>query len=132
MGLLLDTHVLLWWWVNPRLLTPRVLERLQDPQQAVLVSVASLWELSQAHHRGLLPELSPVIWHLPELIRRDDFLLLEISARDALLAGQGLERAAEAPIDSTGRMLLAQAQRHNLTLVSGDVHLRRCGVPWLW
>jgi len=132
MGLLLDTHVLLWWWVNPRLLTPRVLERLQDPQQAVLVSVASLWELSQAHQRGLLPELSPVIWHLPELIRRDDFLLLEISARDALLAGQGLERAAEAPINSTGRMLLAQAQRHNLTLVSGDVHLRRCGVPWLW
>ena len=132
MGLLLDTHVLLWWWVNPRLLPPRVLERLQDPQQAVLVSVASLWELSQAHQRGLLPELSPVIWHLPELIRRDDFLLLEISARDALLAGQGLEQAAEAPINSTGRMLLAQAQRHNLTLVSGDVHLRRCGVPWLW
>jgi len=132
MGLLLDTHVLLWWWVNPRLLTPRVLERLQDPQQAVLVSVASLWELSHAHQRGLLPELSPVIWHLPALIRRDDFLLLEISARDALLAGQGLERASEAPIDSTGRMLLAQAQRHNLTLVSGDVHLRGCGVPWMW
>jgi PIN domain nuclease of toxin-antitoxin system len=29
-------------------------------------------------------------------------------------------------------MLLAQAQRRNLTLVSGDVHLQHCGVPWLW
>lgn len=88
MGLLLDTHVLLWWWISPRLLTPRVLERLQDRAQAVLVSAASLWELSLAHQRGQLPELSPVIWQLPELIRQDDFLLLEISACDALLAGQ--------------------------------------------
>jgi hypothetical protein len=70
MGLLLDTHVLLWWWISPRLLTPKVLERLQDPQQAVLVSAASLWELSLAHQRGQLPELSPVVWQLPELIRR--------------------------------------------------------------
>ena len=78
--LLLDTHVLLWWWICPRLITPRVLERLQDPEQAVLVSVASLLELSQTHQRGLLPELSPVIWHLPELIRQERFQLLEISA----------------------------------------------------
>ena len=87
--LLLDTHVLLWWWICPRLLTSRVLARLQDPQQTVLVSAASLWELSQAHQRGLLPELSPVIWHLPELIRQERFQLLEISARDALLAANG-------------------------------------------
>ena len=132
MGLLLDTHVLLWWWICPRLLTPKVLKRLQDPQQAVLVSAASLWELSLAHQRGQLPELSPVIWQLPELIRQDDFLLLEISACDALLAGQWPQRACKAPINTTGRMLLAQAQRHNLTLVSGDVHLQHCGVPWLW
>ena len=132
MGLLLDTHVLLWWWICPRLLTPRVLERLQDPAQTVLVSAASLWELSLAHQRGLLPELSPVIWHLPALIRRDDFRLLEISARDALLAGQCHQRAATAAIDITGRMLLAQAERHTLTLVTGDMHLQHCGVPWLW
>jgi PIN domain nuclease of toxin-antitoxin system len=130
--LLLDTHVLLWWWICPRLLTCRVLARLQDPQQTVLVSAASLWELSQAHQRGLLPELSPVIWHLPELIRQERFQMLEISARDALLAGQWQQRARTSPLDATGRMLLAQAQRRNLTLVSGDVHLQHCGVPWLW
>jgi PIN domain nuclease of toxin-antitoxin system len=73
-----------------------------------------------------------VIWQLPELIRQDDFLLLEISGRDALLAGQWPQRASKAPINTTGRMLLAQAQRHNLTLVSGDLHLQHCGVPWLW
>ena len=130
--LLLDTHVLLWWWICPRLLTPRVLEGLQDPQQAVLVSAASLWEVGLAHQRGLLPELSPVIWHLPELIRQERFQLLEISSHDALLAGQWRQRNRTTALDATGRMLLAQAQRRNLTLVSGDVHLQHCGVPWLW
>jgi len=130
--LLLDTHVLLWWWICPRLITPRVRKQLQDPQQPVLVSAASLWEISQAHQRGLLPELSPVIWHLPEPIRQERFQLLEISGRDALLGGQWRQRARTTAIDATGRMLLAQAQRRNLTLVSGDVHLQRCGVPWLW
>jgi PIN domain nuclease of toxin-antitoxin system len=130
--LLLDTHVLLWWWICPRLITPRVLERLRDPQQAVVVSAASLWEISQAHQRGLLPELSPVIWHLPELILQDRFQLLEIKASDALLAGQWRQRDRTTALDATGRMLLAQAQRRNLTLVSGDVHLHHCGVPSLW
>ena len=130
--LLLDTHVLLWWWISPRLLTSRVLERLQDPQQVVLVSTASLWELSVAQQRGLLPELSPVIWQLPELIRQERFQLLEISAGDALVAGQWRPPYPKALIDPTGRMLIAQAQRRNLTLVSGDVHLQHCGVPWLW
>ena len=130
--LLLDTHVLLWWWICPRLITPRVLERLRDPQQAVVVSAASLWEISQAHQRGLLPELSPVIWQLPELIRQERFELLEISARDALLAGQWRQRHRSTALDATGRMLLAQTQRRNLTLVSGDVHLHHCGVPSLW
>ena len=120
--LLLDTHVLLWWWISPRLLTSRVLERLQDPKQAVLVSTASLWELSVAQQRGLLPEL----------IRQERFQLLEISAGDALVAGQWRPPYPKALIDPTGRMLIAQAQRRNLTLVSGDVHLQHCGVPWLW
>jgi PIN domain nuclease of toxin-antitoxin system len=130
--LLLDTHVLLWWWICPRLITPRVLDRLRDPQQAVVVSAASLWEISQAHLRGLLPELSPVIWQLPELIGQERFQLLEISGRDALLAGQWRQRVRTTALDATGRMLLAQAQRRNLTLVSGDVHLQHAGVPWLW
>ena len=130
--LLLDTHVLLWWWICPPLITLRVRKQLQDPQQPVLVSAASLLEISQAHQRGLLPELSPVIWHLPELILQERFQLLEISGRDALLAGLWRQRSRTTPLDATGRMLLAQAQRRNLTLVSGDVHLQHCGVPWLW
>jgi PIN domain nuclease of toxin-antitoxin system len=68
MRLLLDTHALLWWWCCPQLLSPRVRARLKNPCQAVVVSVASLWELSEAEQRAELPELSPVIWQLPELV----------------------------------------------------------------
>jgi len=139
MRLLLDTHVLLWWWCCPQLLTPRVRERLEDPRQAVAVSVASLWELSEAEQRAELPELSPVIWQLPELVLQEGFALLPIQPRHGLLAGQwrepgpgraGMNRLR--PIDHTGRLLLAQAQLENLTLVSADTTLRRAGARCLW
>ena len=139
MKLLLDTHVLLWWWCCPQLLSPRVRERLENPRQAVVVSVASLWELSEAEQREELPELSPVIWQLPELVLQEGFALLPIQPRHGLLAGQWREAGPKSasmkrlrPIDLTGRLLLAQAELENLTLVSADTTLRRTGVRCLW
>ena len=139
MRLLLDTHVLLWWWCCPRLLTARVRERLENPCQAVVVSVASLWELSETEQRAELPELSSVIWQLPELVLQEGFALLPIQPRHGLLAGQwrarGPGRASQSrlrPIDHTGRLLLAQAQLENLTLVSADTTLQHTGVRCLW
>lgn len=139
MRLLLDTHALLWWWCCPRLLSPRVRARLENPCQAVVVSVARLWELSEAEQRAELPELSPVIWQLPELVLQERFARLPVQPRHGLLAGQwreaGPERASMQrlrPIDHTARLLLAQAQLENLTLVSADTTLRRSGVRCLW
>ena len=47
-GLLLDTHVLQWWWCSPRLLSAAVRERLGDREQPVAVSALSWLELSVA------------------------------------------------------------------------------------
>jgi len=60
MKLLLDSHVLLWWWCCPGLLSSKVQALLQAPDQPVVVSAASLWELSLAVEEGKLPELAPV------------------------------------------------------------------------
>lgn len=139
MRLLLDTHALLWWWCCPQLLSPRVREQLENPHQAVVVSVASLWELSEAEQRAELPELSPVIWQLPDLVIQEGFALLPVQPRHGLLAGQWREPGSGGalvqwlrPIDHTGRLLLAQAQLENLTLVSADTTLHRSGVRCLW
>ena len=52
---LLDSHALLWWWFDPARLSEPVRTLLVDPASTVLVSAASVWELSLKHHQGKLP-----------------------------------------------------------------------------
>ncbi len=49
-GYLLDSHVLLCWWFDPERLTQPVQALLVDPDTTVLVSAATVWELSLNHH----------------------------------------------------------------------------------
>ncbi len=56
---LLDSHVLLWWWFDPQRLPEGVLALLSNPETPIVVSSASVWELSIKHHLGKLPELQP-------------------------------------------------------------------------
>ena len=62
---LLDSHALLWWWFDPDRLSTAVRELLGDPATPVLVSAASVWELSLKYHQGKLPEMSGTIADLP-------------------------------------------------------------------
>ena len=56
---LLDSHVLLWWWFDPQRLPKGVLALLSDAETPIVVSSASVWELSIKHHLGKLTELQP-------------------------------------------------------------------------
>ncbi len=50
--LLLDTHTFIWWDSQPAKLSHKALALCQEPQNTLLLSVASIWEmLSQAPTR---------------------------------------------------------------------------------
>ena len=132
MKLLLDSHVLLWWWCCPALLSTKVQALLTAPDQPVVVSAASLWELSAAVEEGELPELAPVVWELPQLVLDEGFALLAINAQHSLLAGQWHVRSKRPQPDAVDRFLLAQAQSEGLGLVSCDLALRGHGVSVIW
>jgi PIN domain nuclease of toxin-antitoxin system len=72
---LLDSNVLLWWWFDPDRLSHQARSLLLDPNSTVLVSAASVWELSLKHHQGKLPELATAIPDLPGLLQADGFSL---------------------------------------------------------
>ena len=78
-GYLLDSHVLLWWWFDPQRMPEGVLALLSDEETPVVVSSASVWELSIKHHQGKLPELQHAIADLPALLRADGFQILSIA-----------------------------------------------------
>ena len=127
-GYLLDSHVLLWWWFDPDRLSNAVLELLSNPSTSVLVSAASVWELSLKHQQGKLPELSGVITDLPGLLQADGFEALPISLAHGLRAGSYSQTHRD-PLD---RMLAAQAELNRLVLLTADPQLSTFPCRTLW
>jgi PIN domain nuclease of toxin-antitoxin system len=125
---LLDSHALLWWWFDPDRLSTAVRELLTNPASPVLVSAASVWELSLKHHQGKLPELSGAIADLPGLLQADGFEALPISLAHGLRAG-GYSQPHRDPFD---RMLAAQAELDRLVLLTADPQLSTFPCQTLW
>lgn len=127
MSLLLDTHIVLWWLTDDATLADGIKARL-DHEPDVFVSAATIWEVAIKQAIGKLPAPSG----LPELIRDSGFAALPITAQHAVTAGR-LPLIHRDPFD---RMLVAQAQHENLTLVTRDARCQKYEVailpalPW--
>jgi PIN domain nuclease of toxin-antitoxin system len=123
--LLLDSHVLLWWLMDdPRLGTP-ARTAISQPQGLVHVSTASLWEIEIKVALGKLDLGGADL--LAEL-EDNQFLELPIAGRHAIAAAR-LPRHHGDPFD---RLLAAQAQLEQLTLVTHDRVFADYGATALW
>ena len=128
MRLLLDTHALVWWFVDDRRLPETVHRAITDHQNDVLVSAASAWEVTTKFRLGKLPEAEPLALDIIGSIASQDFQKMPITVDDAARAGS-LPGPHQDPFD---RMLIAQALARNLLLVSIESHFDRYGVRRLW
>ena len=54
MRLLIDTHTYLWFVKNSKEITPLASSLIQDERNQILISIASLWEISIKTSRGRL------------------------------------------------------------------------------
>ena len=122
MSLLLDTHVVLWWLTDDPTLSDDIKARL-DHEPHVYVSAATIWEVAIKQAAGKLLEPSA----LPERIRDSGFTPLPIGFEHAIAAGH-LPQIHRDPFD---RMLIAQAQCEDLTLVTRDPHCQKYDVAVL-
>jgi PIN domain nuclease of toxin-antitoxin system len=123
MTLLLDTHVLLWWLSDDRALTRSARQAIADPAATVYVSAASAWEISIKTALGKLSAPND----LEDQIKNTDLTELPVTVVDAVAAG-ALPRHHDDPFD---RMLVAQAQRRGLTILTRDRSISRYGVATL-
>jgi PIN domain nuclease of toxin-antitoxin system len=122
-SLLLDTHILLWWLSDDPLLPASAREAIASPDNEVMVSAATAWEIAIKKAVGRLEAPDDLL----EVLDSNDFHPLPITASHALLAG-GLPLHHSDPFD---RMLIAQAGAENLTLVSVDSRFPRYDVELL-
>src|SRR5688572_4984498 len=120
---LLDTHVLLWWLADDPSLGEEARAGISDPSSSVFVSAATVWEVSIKQTLGKLEAPSDLLRQL-ELNR---FEPLSITASHAYTAG-ALPRHHDDPFD---RMLVAQAMKEGLVLLTGDPRMGRYGVETL-
>jgi len=128
MRLLLDTHVLLWWFMDDPLLSRGASAAIADESNEVLVSAASAWEIATKHRLGKLPEARDAYPRFEELVARNGFAMLPVSVRHGLRAGSYLDPHGD-PFD---RMLAAQAELEGLSLVSRDRIFARFPVQLVW
>ena len=117
MRLLLDTHVLLWCLSAPNELRADTRDKLQDPDNVVLVSTVSAWEMAIKRALGKLRAPAD----LEEQLRRRRFTELPLHLRH-VRALRDLPPLHRDPFD---RMLVAQAVADDLALVSRDTRVQR-------
>jgi PIN domain nuclease of toxin-antitoxin system len=126
--LLLDTHAFLWAAMEPRLLSAKIRRRLEDPSTGIVVSAASAWEIATKFRLGKLPGAAAIVADYAAAVRGMQAQSLAIQDNHALRAGS-LPQIHRDPFD---RLLVAQAEIEELTLVSKDRALRQFGVELLW
>lgn len=127
MRLLLDTHALIWYAGDDPRLPARARDAIADPGNTRLVSAASAWEIATKVRRRRLVAGTLATDFVAD-VRDQGFRILPIQAQDAQDSGN-LPGPNEDPFD---RMLIAQALRRDLVLVSNEVVFDQYGVTRLW
>ena len=101
---------------------------IDNPDNSVLVSAASAWEITTNHRLGKLPGADIVAGDVMAAIDDHGFQPLAITVAHAERAGR-LPGPHRDPFD---RMLIAQSLAHDLPLVTNESLFDRYGVRRIW
>jgi PIN domain nuclease of toxin-antitoxin system len=120
-NLLFDTHVFVWAVAEPSRLDRRIRAALVSPDNLVVVSAVTPWEIAIKQAAG---RLEFPLELFDDTLARMGCDILPILPAHGIMAG-GLPRHHNDPFD---RMLIAQALIEDLTLVTSDEAILRYDV----
>jgi PIN domain nuclease of toxin-antitoxin system len=118
---LLDTHIFLWWLNGDSRLSERCSEIISDGDNEVLFSVVSAWEIAVKVRLGRLVLPKALEPYISEQVWMNRFEILPIDLIHALRTSL-LPDHHKDPFD---RMLIAQAQVEDLTILTADTEIAR-------
>ena len=115
--MLLDTHAFLWWIEGTPALGRRAKAAVANPDNEVLFSLASCWELAIKHSLGKLRVPGSLDRFIPEQLTLNGFALLgvELGPRSA-----GRQPSVPPSMTLFDRLLATQALDGQLAIVSAD------------
>lgn len=116
MRILIDTHALLWWLTDDAQLGERARDHIADPDNAVVVSCASLWEIVIKQRLG---KLEGDIGEIEREIARQGMVRLNLLS-EHLVELSAMQVHHRDPFD---QMLVAQARAEDMPLLTADARI---------
>jgi PIN domain nuclease of toxin-antitoxin system len=126
--LLVDSHILIWAIDDPTKLSPAATTALQDPDNELLLSVGSIWEIAIKVGLEKLTLKDPFRVWMNQAIADLDLRILPITVNYAD-AQATLPDHHRDPFD---RLIVAQALTKKIPIVSADAKFDPYGVTRLW
>lgn len=128
MRLLLDTHCWLWMQTAPERFSAESGALVADPENELLFSAASAWEIAIKYSLGKLPLPSAPADYVPDRMATSVVVALPV------VHAHALEVAALPPHhrDPFDRLLIAQARLEQIPLLTADRQLEPYDVELRW
>ena len=126
MRLPIDTHILIWFLEGNKLLSKSRRQIIANPQNDIFISIVSLWKMAIKISIGKLTLAKPLADVLKQ-IAIDDFEILPIAPEHTLQVSI-LPFHHRDPFD---RIIIAQAQLENLTVITDDGEFGGYGIKIL-
>ena len=117
MKLLLDTHIVLWTIGKTSELSKKLIHEIKNPNNTILVSAVSLWEIALKNSIGKL-SVNFNIQDIPEYCLKSGFTLIPLNPIEALESLQLPQKNSHK--DPFDRMLIYQCIKNGYTLASRD------------
>lgn len=127
MKILLDTCTLLWMVFDPDQLTPQGRLLLNGPHHTISVAAATFWEIAIKVGNGKLRLTAPVV-DLVERIRKAGLRIVPTDEKIWIRSAE-IDWPHRDPAD---RLIVATAERENLTIMTCDRIIRDFFPATIW
>lgn len=127
MRILIDTQAFIWFVENDKQIPVKMKKYLENPENSIIVSIASLWEMTIKMSLGKL-FLSCDIKEMTEKIYNNGFEILPILP-EHIIKLSTLIYLHRDPFD---RIIIAQGLTENMPIVSSDKIFDNYGINRKW
>jgi PIN domain nuclease of toxin-antitoxin system len=122
--LLLDTNAFLWWRTEAPQLPTRVSNQIRDPDNAIVVSIASFWEIAIKRGLGKLRFFED----FGQVMADEGFDLLNVTFAHLRVLGD-LPQHHRDPFD---RLLISQSLAERIPVATSDPAFAAYSVEIVW
>lgn len=125
---LLDTHTFIWWLTENKKLSMSVIELIKNPNNQIIFSSISAWEIIIKSKLGKLTEIGDPSITIPFHVARNNFTNRPFSIEGAL----NIYKLPNLHNDPFDRALISEAQILNIPIITNDSLIRGYDVGVVW